>query len=342
MIPMEMTMPSQSMNPNILAGLTGDILKKVTKNITNTMSDHASEALQQGVPYGHILEQLIKMSPVSAGMAIGQDMVAGNGGKPPQNTPMQGKGQNPQPPNQTPGVRNNSQQDGSVTVNDSTGAQSVPQQSNGQASPDGNAILSQLLAAMQQNQGAGQQAQMPSFLGIKPSAQNQVLLTEAAKNQQALAGKTPMQIGDLQKIIAGVGGKQLEANAVGPTQYEQAQLKAGGFQAQADMINKDQERIAQEETTTKAAFDAQLAGRGEWSKHFTPKQLLSDFKNKMNDLSDQRQLNKDKLLDLYGNHPNLKLAKSVSAGTSSEPTATNPTTGKKVVYRDGKWQPLTK
>lgn len=95
---------------NMMAALPPDIvnkvLKDVTKNISNTVSMQANEAIQAGVPFGNVISDLMKMAapampqnlrgavPMMSGGGNGQppNPIGGEGGgKPPQGPQMQPK-----------------------------------------------------------------------------------------------------------------------------------------------------------------------------------------------------------------------------------------------------------
>jgi len=337
-------------NSNMLAALPEKLVKKVLTGVANNMTDsisqHANEAVQQGVPWGHVIDQLLTHAPQTMGLKAGMGLAMPptppggpnppNGGGPPPNSPPPSGG----------GVTNQTQQQ--APPQDNTNPYGVTPESVGQNQANPN-ILGQLLASMQ-NPGTGQQVNMPSFLGIKPSAQNQALLTQAALSQQELAGKRPMQIGDLQKLIAGVGASQLEATSVPlnagqrmTKEYQDKEIAARTAEYQLNNAKEQMSALNQEQERVTAEFNAMASQRAGMGKFFTePKQMIEQYKAKLDDIGNRMDKARENLKSLADGHPNLQIAKSVSAGTNSEPTATNPQTGKKLVYRGGKWQPLTK
>ena len=141
MIPMMPPSPMQPMNQpsmpspgNMMSGLPPDIIQKVLKTVTKTVGDTVSgmaqQALGQGVPWGHVLQELMKMAPPEAMSMMG-------GGSPPPGGGIPG-GDGNKPP----------QQPGGMTKN----------QDSMQAPPSGD--LNSLLIPQQQMQSQQQQPSM--------------------------------------------------------------------------------------------------------------------------------------------------------------------------------------
>lgn len=338
--------PGMAGSGNILAGLDQKMIKKifndVTTSVSDTLSQHAVEAVNQGVPYGHILDQILKMAPVSAGMKIGQDMAAGGGGKPPDNGMGQNNSQFRPPQGPQPGVKNDQSQSGAVAAGDNTTV-APTQQTNGQTPQvDANTILSQLLATMQSQGQGGQQFKMPSSFGglIQPSAQDQVLLTQAAQNQQAMRGQTPMQIGDLQKIIAEVGGKQMAANEVPLSQeqkvaqgFEERKLQAAGFTAQSDILEKKIKAFDDNEQNLQKQLDTYEKLRGPLNKlKGGPSKEMETIQKNIFKVRKARAQVYEQLAKHYGDQPNF------SGGSGSLPSKSEAPKGATGWDSDkGKW-----
>lgn len=109
-------MPMQNgMNNNLLSSLGPEFLKKVSKNLVDTVSMQAQEAIQMGKPWGSVLEDLLKMAP--PGMSAAQDagksagMAMMGGGSPPPGGPN-GNGGGGKPPQGPTGIQDN--QDSSI------------------------------------------------------------------------------------------------------------------------------------------------------------------------------------------------------------------------------------
>lgn len=332
MIPMEMTAPAEGMNSNILAGLTGDILKKVTKNIIDTTSQHASDAINQGVPYGHVLEQLLKMAPPGANLM--------GGGAPPPGGPM-GDGGGPPPKGPAPMAKRAEGDVAMVPTQQAVPTQpDVPQQ---QQQPQSQDILTALLASMQ---GGGR------ILPTKPGFMNTIgsdnqLMTngdlqlggmfpmhtlDAMSQAQQLTGRQPMQISELQKMIAGVGAEKMKAEVVPPTQQEKLQNQAAGFTAQLTSA-QDQLKSAQDEQEKAIqSFNAMAGSRGMLGKQFEPKDLIAKFKTTMKEIETRRKTALDRITSLSSQHPSFNIAKYSAGETRNIGGVTYKRKG------DGTWQ----
>lgn len=99
MPPTNQSMTQGGVNP-MMAGLPEDVIKKVLKSVSETVSMQASEAIQSGVPWGHVIDELVKMAPPST---MNNNQIASGGGNGGPSGPNGNGGGNTQPPMQPGG-----------------------------------------------------------------------------------------------------------------------------------------------------------------------------------------------------------------------------------------------
>lgn len=185
-----------------MSGLPPDIvnkvLKDVTKNISNTVSMQATEALQQGVPWGHVIEELIKMAPASAGMNQANNMT-GPGGQPPNDpSGMGGKGGG-QPP-QGPGVNKKEEMQAPASSSNNQGSLGLGQLLAGGGTPQAAAPQVTPQQPQQQQAAQGQPNFLSQFMGnlgyiASGGVEDRRALKQQqiAMNEQKLTGTEPIQ-----------------------------------------------------------------------------------------------------------------------------------------------------
>lgn len=270
---MDMMMPNTMNNGNLLSGVGSDLANKIVKDGQKTLSSliqqHVAEGYQtltqMGVPVAdaanHILGELVKMSPIEMGKSSGMAMAASNG------TPPTGpSGPGNQPP-QIPMVVRNDQSQVDPTI--STSNQTTPPAPIQQVAPqqDGNALISQLLTAMQQNNPKILPSTLNSKQGFDANGNLQLggLLDfqgTPLKNlgqAQELVGRKPMQIGDIQKVVTDVGGKQLEAQVVPANAAQKLAATGSIYQAKIDAAKAQLDSYKSDEDNYMKQLDASLA-----------------------------------------------------------------------------------
>lgn len=117
--------PSGGAMSTLPPDLIGKVLKDVTKNATNTISNHLnmqiSEAMQNNVPWGNIVDTLVKMAPAT----INPGFALMGGGSPPPGGPGDISGMGNKPPQQPTGASKNQDSLSPATIIDNNGNASL-------------------------------------------------------------------------------------------------------------------------------------------------------------------------------------------------------------------------